>query len=192
MRIERLRLKNFKVFRDVSLENLPPFCVFVGANGSGKTTLFEVFGFLRDALVHNVRHALSRRGGFRDPFIARYVSDGTIKMFAYLLLLNDPKPHPLLCIEEPENQLYPHLLLELCEEFRMYAEAGGQVFVSSHSPDFLDAVRIHEVFWLEKQGGYSHVRRAKDDELLCNLAAEGDPLGALWKQRLLGGKLFPC
>jgi predicted ATPase len=44
-------------------------------------------------------------GSFKDPFIARYVSDGTIKMFAYLLLLHDPKPHPLLCIEEPENQL---------------------------------------------------------------------------------------
>ena len=33
-------------------------------------------------------------GSFKDPFIARYVSDGTIKMFAYLVLLYDPKPHP--------------------------------------------------------------------------------------------------
>ena len=31
-------------------------------------------------------------GSFKDPFIARYVSDGTIKMFAYLILLYDPKP----------------------------------------------------------------------------------------------------
>ena len=49
---------------------------------------------------------------FKDPFISRYVSDGTLKMFAYLILLNDPTPHPLLCIEEPENQLHPDLLLE--------------------------------------------------------------------------------
>ena len=49
---------------------------------------------------------------FRDPFIARFVSDGTIKMFAYLVLLYDPKPHPLLAVEEPENQLYPDLLLK--------------------------------------------------------------------------------
>nr|WP_240669074.1 AAA family ATPase [Dyella sp. M7H15-1] len=61
-------------------------------------------------------------GSFRDPFIARYVSDGTIKMFAYLVLLNDPKPFPLLAVEEPENQLYPELLPELAEEFRDYAE----------------------------------------------------------------------
>jgi predicted ATPase len=54
-------------------------------------------------------------GSFQDPFIARYVSDGTIKMFAYLVLLYDPKPHPLLAIEEPENQLYPELLHPLAE-----------------------------------------------------------------------------
>lgn len=63
---------------------------------------------------------------FKDPFIDKYVSDGTIKMFAYLVLLYDPEPHPLLCIEEPENQLYPTLLWELAEEFRAYAERGGQ------------------------------------------------------------------
>ena len=51
-----------------------------------------------------------RDGSFKDPFIDRYVSDGTIKMFAYLVLLNDPDPHSLLCVAEPENQLYPKLL----------------------------------------------------------------------------------
>ena len=78
-------------------------------------------------------------GAFEDPFLARYVSDGTIKMLAYLTLLYDPDPHPLLCVEEPENQLYPTLLWELAEEFRSYANRGGQVFVSTHSPDFLNA-----------------------------------------------------
>jgi predicted ATPase len=60
-------------------------------------------------------------GAFEDPFLARHVSDGTIKMFAYLILLYDPKPHPLLCVEEPENRLYPKLLWELAEEFRAYS-----------------------------------------------------------------------
>lgn len=64
-------------------------------------------------------------GSFEDPFLARYVSDGTIKMLAYLTMLYDPNPHPLLCVEEPENQLYPALLWELCEEFRSYARRGG-------------------------------------------------------------------
>ncbi|MFZ2781353.1 MAG: AAA family ATPase [Rectinemataceae bacterium] len=126
-------------------------------------------------------------GSFKDPFIARYVSDGTIKMFAYLVLLYDPKPHPLLAIEEPENQLYPELLHELVEEFRDYARRGGQVFVSTHSPDFLNGVKLDEIFWLVKQEGFSTVLRASESELLRNLVVEGDLPGTLWKQGLFEG-----
>ncbi len=126
-------------------------------------------------------------GSFRDPFIARYVSDGTIKMFAYLVLLYDPQPHPLLAVEEPENQLYPELLRELIEEFRSYARRGGQVFVSTHSPDFLNGARLEEIYWLEKQEGFTRIRRASDVELLRNLVAEGDLPGALWRQGLFEG-----
>ncbi len=122
-------------------------------------------------------------GSFEDPFLARYVSDGTIKMLAYLTLLYDPDPHPLLCVEEPENQLYPKLLWELAEEFRAYANRGGQVFVSTHSPDFLNATKLEEVFWLVKKAdGYTQVRRAKDDEQLAAYMAEGDQMGYLWKE----------
>lgn len=126
-------------------------------------------------------------GSFKDPFIARYVSDGTIKMFAYLVLLYDPAPHPLLAVEEPENQLYPQLLYELIEEFRAYAQRGGQVFVSTHSPDFLNGARLDEIFWLVKHDGFTTVRRASDSELLQNLVDEGDLPGALWMQNLFEG-----
>lgn len=126
-------------------------------------------------------------GSFEDPILARYVSDGTIKMLAYLVLLYDPSPHPLLCVEEPENQLYPTLLWELAEEFRAYSERGGQVFVSTHSPDFLNAVKIEEVFWLVKDHGYTQVRRAQDDAQISALIAEGDQMGYLWKQGLFPG-----
>jgi len=126
-------------------------------------------------------------GSFQDPFIARYVSDGTIKMFAYLVLLYDPKPHPLLAVEEPENQLYPELLHELVEEFRDYARRGGQVFVSTHSPDFLNGAKLEEIYWLVKQDGFTTMRRASDSELLRNLIAAGDLPGALWKQGLFEG-----
>ena len=126
-------------------------------------------------------------GSFKDPFIARYVSDGTIKMFAYLVLLYDPKPHPLLAIEEPENQLYPELLHELVEEFRDYARRGGQVFVSTHSPEFLNGAKLEEIYWLVKQDGFTTVRRASESELLRNLVQEGDLPGTLWKQGLFEG-----
>lgn len=126
-------------------------------------------------------------GSFQDPFLARHVSDGTIKMFAYLVLLFDPKPHPLLCVEEPENQLYPTLLAELAEEFRDYANRGGQVFISTHSPDFLNACHLDEVFWLEKRDGYTIVRRAADDKQLKAYVESGDKMGSLWKQGLFEG-----
>ncbi|MFM7353051.1 MAG: AAA family ATPase [Microcystis aeruginosa] len=119
---------------------------------------------------------------FKDPFIDRYVSDGTMKMFAYLILLFDPNPHPLLCVEEPENQLYPTLLKELAEEFAHYSDRGGQVFVSSHSPDFINAVPLASIFWLIKSQGITQIHRAADSEILKNLVAEGDLPGYLWNQ----------
>ncbi|HEY8035232.1 MAG TPA: AAA family ATPase [Methylobacter sp.] len=391
MKIEALRVKNFKAFKDIKLTNLPAISVFIGANGTGKTTLFDVFGFLRDALQDNVRVALQKRGGFKevitrgeagsieieikfrehdedkhsplvtyslvieldnnqpvvkreilkyrrgergkswhfldfkkgsgmaitnessyedqeskeereeqtvdsadilalkglgqfqrfkaansfrklieswhvsdfhigdarpsqetgyaehlstrgenmalvaqfmyenhrsifdeilekmaqrvpgvsnveatdtedgrillrfqdgsfkDPFIARYVSDGTIKMFAYLLLLHDPNPHPLLCVEEPENQLYPSLFCGLVEEFRDYADKGGQVMISTHSPDVLNYIKLNEIFCLTKKQGITVIERASENSLLVNLIKEGDLPGALWKQGLFNG-----
>ena len=126
-------------------------------------------------------------GSFKDPFIARYVSDGTIKMFAYLVLLYDPTPHPLLAVEEPENQLYPELLHELVEEFRDYARRGGQVFVSTHSPEFLNGAKLDEIYWLVKRDGFTIAQRASENETLRNLVTEGDLPGALWKQGLFEG-----
>ena len=126
-------------------------------------------------------------GAFEDPFLARYVSDGTIKMLAYLVLLYDPKPHPLLCVEEPENQLYHSLLQELAEEFRLYANRGGQVFVSTHSPEFLDAARLDEVFWLQKRQGRTEIKRAGKDEQIAAYMEDGDKMGRLWVEGLFTG-----
>ena len=391
MQIESIKIKNYRVFQDVKIVNMPRFCVVIGANGSGKSTLFDIFGFLRDCLNQNVRQALQVRGGFKevisrnktnenieielkfrmkitdterlvtyvliigqennfpvirreilrykraahgspfhfldfsmgegyaiineedfdkdeqsltreeqkldssdilaikglgqfqrfkaanafrtlienwhvsnfqidaargskdaiyaehlstkgdnlpsvaqyifenypkkfqeildkmrervpginnieakntddgrlilkfqdnaftDPFIDRYVSDGTMKMFAYLVLLYDPKPHPLLCVEEPENQLYVSLLTELAEEFSLYAQKGGQVFVTTHSPDFLNAVELDNILWLIKRNGVTQIHRASDNSGLQELIAAGDKPGYLWKQGFFDG-----
>lgn len=128
-----------------------------------------------------------RDGTFKTPFLDRYVSDGTIKMFAYLVLLLDPKPHPLLCVEEPENQLYPTLMSELAEEFRDYSTRGGQVMVSTHSPDLLNAINLDEVFWLVKSGGVTQIRRAQDDAQIKLYMDQGDKMGYLWKQGFFKG-----
>ena len=125
-------------------------------------------------------------GSFKTPFISRYVSDGTIKMFAYLILLYDPKPFNLMCIEEPENQLYHSLMDELSEEFYEYAERGGQLFVTTHSPDFLNGIPLKNIYILSKKEGFTTVTKAGDDPELVALIKEGDKPGYLWKQNLMG------
>ncbi|RLC04945.1 MAG: chromosome segregation protein SMC [Deltaproteobacteria bacterium] len=124
---------------------------------------------------------------FGTPFPPRHVSDGTLKLFAYLLLLHDPRPYPLLCVEEPENHLHPDLLPELAEEFREYANRGGQVFVSTHSPEFVNALKVEELSWLTRKEGFSKVSHAEDDPVIRALCEAGDPLGALWTQNYLKG-----
>ena len=121
--------------------------------------------------------------GFQDPFYAQQVSDGTLKVFAYLLLLEDPNPPPFLCIEEPENGLYHKLLETLVNEFREHADVpgGSQVFITTHQPYLVNALEPDEVWILEKGAdGFSTVRRASDDPIVNNMVAEGLPLGGLW------------
>ena len=122
--------------------------------------------------------------GFEDPFYAQQMSDGTLKVFAYLLLLEDPTPPPFLCIEEPENGLYHKLLETLANEFRQHAggpKGGSQVFVTTHQPYFVDALDPQEVWILEKGGdGFATIRRASEESIVNNLVAEGLPLGGLW------------
>ncbi|MCI5167935.1 MAG: chromosome segregation protein SMC, partial [Candidatus Electrothrix sp. GM3_4] len=79
MKIETIRLKNFKSFEDVELREIPSFCIVVGANGTGKSTLFDVFGFLKDCLAYNVSRALRSRGGFNEV-VSRGRSDQTISI----------------------------------------------------------------------------------------------------------------
>ena len=122
--------------------------------------------------------------GFQDPFYAQQVSDGTLKVFAYLLLLEDPSPPPFLCIEEPENGLYHKLLETLANEFREHARSprgGSQVFVTTHQPYFVDALEPQEVWILDKgRDGFSTICRASDDPIVNNMVAEELPLGGLW------------
>ena len=123
--------------------------------------------------------------GFQDPFYAQQMSDGTLKVFAYLLLLEDPTPPPFICIEEPENGLYHKLLASLATELREHASEGKrhapQIFVTTHQPYFVDALDPAETWILEKgPDGFSTVRRASEDPLVVNMVEEGLPLGGLW------------
>ena len=137
----------------------------------------------RDTVTNNL-YLLFKDKGFVKPFNQQQMSDGTLKMFSYLLLLNDPEPAPFICIEEPENGLYHKLLETLASEFREHAtgkKGASQIFITTHQPYFVDALEPSEVWVLEKRSdGFSMVKRASDIEFVQNMVNEGQPLGALW------------
>ncbi len=117
---------------------------------------------------------------FDNPVLAKFASDGTLKMLAYLVLLYDPQPPPFIGIEEPENFLHPRLLPELAEECRAAAERS-QMLVTTHSPFFVNALRPEEVRVLYRDdAGYTQAVRAADIEGVPQFMDAGASLGHLW------------
>lgn len=113
------------------------------------------------------------------------VSDGTLRLFSYLLLLAEVEPSSLLCIEEPEGLLHPDLLPALMEELQRYADRGGQVLVSTHSPLVLDSLKPDQVYALVKHGGFSRVNKVSQMPIVVALYREGNKLGSLWEMGLI-------
>lgn len=120
---------------------------------------------------------------FERPVMAKFASDGTLKMLAYLTILYDPEPPRLIGIEEPENQLHPRLLSGLAEECRR-AASKTQLMVTTHSPFFVNGLRANEVWVLYRDvDGYTRAHRAADMELVQEFIRNGALLGDLWMER---------
>ena len=123
---------------------------------------------------------------FDQPILSRFASDGTLKMLAYLTLLNDPQPPRFIGIEEPENFLHPRLLPSLCEECRAASERA-QLLITSHSPDFLNGVRQEEVRILYRDDeGYTHATRCSEIQGIPEFMDAGASLGHLWLEGYFG------
>ena len=124
---------------------------------------------------------------FNDPILADFASDGTLKMLAYLIILNDPMPPAFVGIEEPENFLHPQLLQRLAETCGSSAE-NAQILVTTHSPYFVNALQPKEVrvLWRNKDGFASAVPTS-EITAVPELVGMGTPLGYLWMQGHLGG-----
>ncbi len=123
---------------------------------------------------------------FEQPVLSRFASDGTMKMLAYLTLLHDAEPPRFIGIEEPENFLHPRILPELAEECRAAAERS-QLFVTTHSPFLLNAMRPEEVRVLYRdETGFTQAVRASDIRGIPDFMASGASLGHLWMEGHFG------
>lgn len=119
---------------------------------------------------------------FERPILARFASDGTLKLLAYLTLLYDPEVPPLIGIEEPENYLHPRLLEELADECRN-ASARSQLLVTTHSPFFVNGLRPEEAWVLYRaEDGFTRARRVADMQAVQAFLEAGAKLGHLWME----------
>lgn len=119
---------------------------------------------------------------FEEPILSKFASDGTLKMLAYLTMLNDPEPPQLIGIEEPENQLHPKLLAEIAEEFRS-ATNSSQLLITTHSPIFVNAIYPEELWILYRdEEGFTKTIRASDMGSIKYFINEGGLLGSLWME----------
>lgn len=155
--------------------------------------LEEIFSVLRQrvprlekfdaAILPDGRLLLSLKDAtFDEPVLARFASDGTLKLLAYLIQLHDPEPPPLIGIEEPENFLHPRLLPELAEECDQASERT-QLIVTTHSPFFIDPLCPEQVRVIFRdEAGYSRIVRVADIKGIKEFLDSGASLGDLWME----------
>nr|MDQ3577066.1 AAA family ATPase [Actinomycetota bacterium] len=106
--IQLLRIKNYRVLRDVTFDQLTPLTVMFGPNGSGKSTVFDVFAFLHEAFTTNLRRAWDSRNrlaeirsrGATGPveFELKYREPGS-RLVTYKLAIDEVKGSPVV-VEE--------------------------------------------------------------------------------------------
>lgn len=123
-------------------------------------------------------------GKFSIP--ATRLSDGTLRYLCLLAILCDPKPPPLICIEEPELGLHPDILPSLAQ-LLVTAATRTQLIVTTHSEILIDALTDYPEYVLicEKTDGQTQIKQLDSEKLKIWL--EEYRLGQLWMRGQLGG-----
>lgn len=75
--------------------------------------------------------------GYKEPILLKRASDGTLRLIAYYILLNEPELPPLIAIEEPERNLHPGALMDITNVLERLSERT-QVIITTHSSQLLD------------------------------------------------------
>ena len=123
--------------------------------------------------------------GLSEPLRPANISDGTLRMLAYITALYS---QPSLAVfEEPENCIHPHLLETLIDLTR---KAPCQVIITTHSPYLLDHVKPEEVYIVEKPNTATIIKKLESMEeihAVKKLLEEGGTLGEAWYSGLIGG-----
>jgi len=125
---------------------------------------------------------------FDAPVEAFSISDGTLRLLCLVTALHLMPEHGLLCIEEPEHGVHPHVLGPLLDVIRARCPSEGtrQVLVTTHSADLVDAAELEEVVTVERAAdGATRLARLSPKEHRRWL--DDFRLGELWRMRQIGG-----
>ena len=119
---------------------------------------------------------------FEQPILAKFTSDGTLKLLSYLTLFHDPQPPQLIGIEEPENYLHPRLLTGLIGEC-LEVSMMSQFIITTHSPHLVNELSPEEVWVLYRdEQGFTVCKRASEMLGINEFMEAGATLGKLWME----------
>lgn len=126
-----------------------------------------------------------------DAFLKGKITSGNLKLFTLLLLLEDPRPRPLICLEEPDIGLYHDMVDTLALEMREYTlrNPGCQIIYTTHNPYILESMRPDEVWVFERRevtsetsGNvlFAKARCVGQDPLVTAMYKQGVGMGSMW------------
>ncbi len=136
-----------------------------------KETMQVVMPTLQDVTVKSVGGYLVPQFRVQDnddanahDFDPVQLSDGTLRIFGILLALYQIPAPPFLALEEPEQTVHPAILATLAESFREVSE-HTQIFVTSHSPHFVDFFQPEEIRVVSMEKGKTRVSPIRQAQL---------------------------
>ena len=133
--------------------------------------------------------ALRWRSKWTDKtFGAHLTSDGSLRIFALMTLLNLPQEMlpDIIFLDEPELGLHPAAISLLGGMVRSLSQ-DKQVFLATQSPLLVDCFNLNQVFVMELRDGRTQVNRYSADQYKRWLDQDYG-IGELWQMNLLGGR----
>ena len=125
--------------------------------------------------------------GMEKTYGAHLTSDGSLRFFALVTLLNLPAEMlpEVIFLDEPELGLHPTALALVANMIKSLANER-QVIVATQSPLLVDEFGLDEIIVLELRDGRTEARRLDEDEYRHWL--DEYTTGELWQKNLLGGQ----
>jgi predicted ATPase len=123
------------------------------------------------------------------------ISDGTLRILAFLTAIYQEETPSILCFEELENGVHPWLLHKMMELLKIVSTEGitgkpVQVLITTHSPVLLNYVEPHQVRAVELDNeGKTQVHALPTETTRFQKAMEAydGALGELWFTGIFGG-----